>query len=113
MAEGQAEARLSPWAALQHRNFALLWSGQLVHMLGAWMQQIVRAWHIYQLTDSPIAVGFVAFVGVLPVMVFSVVGGAFADTMDRRRLIVITQSAAMGLTILLGPLPGRAPSKSG
>ncbi len=88
--------------ALQHRDFRLLWLGELVSVAGTQMQQITINWHIYQLTGSAVALGMLGLVRFLPIVAFSLVGGVFADTHDRRRVILFTQSAMMVFAALLG-----------
>jgi MFS family permease len=100
----ESAGRLPPWAALLYRNFALLWCGQLVHTLGTWMRQTVQAWQLYELTNSPVAVGLLGLISAIPMLIFSLVGGAFADTMDRRRLIIVTQSVSLSLVVVLAAL---------
>src|SRR5579871_482003 len=98
--------RQHPWAALQHRNFALLAGGQLVSQIGSGMQTIVVAWQIYELTNSALSVGLTGLARAIPVIVFSLVGGVVADAVDRRKLLVVTQSLAMASAIVLGVLTG-------
>ncbi len=103
-----AKVRLSPWVALQHRDFRLLWLGQLVSFAGSQMQTITLNWHIYALTNSAVALGLIGLVRVAPIIVFSLVGGVFADARDRRRVLLVTQTllmlvaAALGLVTLVG-----------
>lgn len=90
--------------ALRHRRFRLLWLGMMISVAGTQMQVWAIFWHIRTLTDQPIALGGVGLVRILPVMLFSMIGGALADTVNRRRVIFITQSAmallAAGLAAL-------------
>ncbi|MSQ10747.1 MAG: MFS transporter [Dehalococcoidia bacterium] len=88
-------------AALHHRNFRLLWVGQIASGLGTNMQAIAIGWHIYQMTDSALALGFAAFFRAVPFMTLSLLGGAFADSMDRRRLLMVTQGIQMAVSVAL------------
>jgi len=85
--------------ALKNRNFFLLWSGLLISIAGSQMQLAAIHWHIRELTGvpDPLALGGIGLARILPVIVFSLFGGAFADTYNRRTIIFITQSA-MALT---------------
>ena len=94
----------SPFAALKHRDFRLLWMGQLISQAGSRMQEVALNWHIYILTGSPVALGLVSFSRFIPILVFSLVGGVFADTHDRRRILLVTQSVMMLLAGILGLL---------
>lgn len=87
--------------ALRHRNFRLLWFGQLVTSIGNQMQIVAIAWHLYELTDSTVALGLLALFRLVPFMILSLVGGAMADVMDRRRLMTVTQFLQMGVALLL------------
>jgi MFS family permease len=85
--------------ALKNRNFFLLWSGLLISIAGSQMQLAAIHWHIRELTGvpDPLALGGIGLARILPVIVFSLFGGAFADTYNRRTILFITQSA-MALT---------------
>lgn len=86
--------------ALLHRRFRLYWAGMAISMAGTQMQTWALFWHIRTLTDQPIALGGVGLVRILPIIVFSLVGGAVADVANRRRVLYITQSV-MALTALV------------
>lgn len=90
--------------ALKNRRFFYLWSGQLLSIAGTQMQLWALYWHIHNLTDEPIALGGVGLARILPVIIFSLVGGVVADTFDRRKVILITQSAAALTALALGLL---------
>ncbi len=88
-------AQVGPFAALQHRNFRLLWVGQLLSMAGSMMQSAAILWHVSLLVQPAqrgLALGMVGLVRVVPIIAFSLVGGVVADAHDRRRLMLITQS---------------------
>ncbi len=98
--------RFQAIAALRHRNFRLLWFGQLVSSMGDQMQIIAISWHLYQITDSTVALGLLALCRLVPFISLSLVGGALADTLDRRRLMMATQSLQMGVAIYLATATG-------
>ncbi|MBS1138436.1 MAG: arabinose efflux permease family protein [Proteobacteria bacterium] len=90
--------------ALRHRNYRLYFGGQLVSLVGTWMQQIAMSWLAYRLTDSVLVLGLVGFAGQIPVLVFAPFGGMWSDRVNRRRILIATQSAAMVQAIVLAAL---------
>jgi len=85
----------SSLVALQHRNFRLIWIGQLVSMAGSMMQSAAILWHVSLLVEPSqrgLALGMVGLVRVVPIVAFSLIGGVMADAHDRRRVMLITQS---------------------
>ena len=90
--------------ALKHRNFALLWGGLLISMVGSQMQQWALFWHISQLSKDPIAVSMVGAVRFVAVLCFSLFGGLVADRYNRRNILFFTQSTAMFVALILGLL---------
>ena len=90
--------------SLKHRRFFYLWLGLLISVAGTQMQIWAIFWHIRELTDKPIALGGVGLARILPVIVFSLIGGAVADSLKRTRILFITQSSAALLAITLGLL---------
>lgn len=80
------------FVALQYRDFRLLWLGQLISWIGSQMQAAAILWHISELTESPLALGGVGASRLIPVLLFSLMGGVVADVVDRRRLMLLTQS---------------------
>jgi MFS family permease len=101
----EKEQALPRWAvtlrALRHRNFQLFFSGQLISLVGTWMQSVAQAWLVYRLTGSALLLGSVGFASQFPVFLFAPFGGITADRVNRQRLIVATQIASM---ILAGVL---------
>ena len=87
--------------ALRHRNYQLFFSGQLISLIGTWMDQIAESWLVYRLTGSALLLGTVAFAAQIPVFLLAPIGGALADRYDRRKLLVGTQSSMMVLTFIL------------
>ncbi|RPI30956.1 MAG: MFS transporter [Chloroflexota bacterium] len=92
------------FSALRHRNYRLWFAGQLVSLVGTWMQTTAQGYLIYELTGSPAYLGYVGFAAGLPTWLFTLFGGVIADRMPRRNLMVITQSAMMVLAALLAAL---------
>jgi MFS family permease len=91
----------SSFAALRHRDFRLLWIGQLISVTGSQMQLVAINWHVYLLTKSPLALGGVGLVRVLPIILCSLVGGVVADAVDRKRLMLATQAVMLISAALL------------
>ncbi|MEJ2511979.1 MAG: MFS transporter [Anaerolineales bacterium] len=87
--------------SLKHKQFAYLWFGQAVSVIGSQMQVWALFWHIDLLTRQPLALGMVGAARVVPIVIFSIFGGAYADLFDRRKLLFITQSTQAGLALLL------------
>jgi MFS family permease len=90
--------------ALRYRNFRLFISGQLISLIGTWMQSVAQSWLVYRLTGQASMLGLVAFAGMFPVFLLATVGGMAADRVRPHTLIVITQSTSMGLTLVLALL---------
>lgn len=88
--------------ALRHRNFRLFFAGQLISLIGTWMQVVAQSWLVYRLSGSSTLLGLVNFVGQIPIFVLSPLGGYAADRWDRRTVVLITQSASMVLALTLG-----------
>ena len=99
------KARLPKWAitlrALRHRNFQLFFSGQLVSLIGTWMQTVAQAWLVYRITKSALLLGSVGFAGQIPVFLVAPLGGITADRVNRQRLVIATQTASMILAGIL------------
>jgi MFS family permease len=81
--------------SLRHRNFRLLLEGALISSSGDFMQNVAQSWLVWHISQSPVAIGVVAFFDTLPRLLVGAVGGAIADRFDRRRVLMITQAAAM------------------
>jgi MFS family permease len=92
------------FSALRHRNFRLFFAGQLVSLIGTWMQNTAQGWLVYQLTNSKMLLGVVAAVGSAPMMLFSIWGGSVADRYPKRSIVILTQSALMGLAFVFAAL---------
>ncbi len=90
--------------ALKHRRFFYLWLGLLISIAGTQMQIWALFWHIRTLTDQPIALGGIGAARIIPIIIFSLIGGAVADSYNRRSVMFITQTAAALLALTLGLL---------
>jgi MFS family permease len=90
--------------ALRHRNYQLFFSGQLISLIGTWMDQVAESWLVYRLTGSSLLLGTVAFAGQIPVFLMSPIGGIVADRFNRRKILVATQSSMMVLALILAGL---------
>jgi MFS family permease len=97
-------SRPSALRALRHRNFQLFVIGQLISLIGTWMQQVGESWLMYRLTGSATLLGAIGFAGLFPVLVLGPIAGHVADKYDRRRILIITQTAAMVLAFILSAL---------
>ena len=97
----------SSFVALQHRNFRLLWVGQLVSFSGTMMQSAAILWHVSLLVPEDrkaLALGMVGLVRIVPIVIFSLVSGVVADVLDRRRLMLVTQGVMAAFAGILGVL---------
>src|SRR6202049_1726926 len=86
-----AKKPLSSWSVMRNRNYALMFWGQLISAAGTQMQVVAVAWQVLLLTHSPVALGLIGLVQAIPRLIFSLVGGVFADTFDRRKLLLIIE----------------------
>src|SRR3989440_6308580 len=90
--------------ALRHRNFRLFWSGAFLSNTGTWMQAVAQGWLVLQLSNSPFWLGVDAFMSTAPGLVLTLVGGVFADLIDRRKLLIYSQIVAGFAALILGTL---------
>jgi MFS family permease len=95
---------LRAFTSLRQRNFRLFWFGQMISLIGTWMQIIGQSWLVLELTHSAWQLGLVGALQFLPVLLFSIFGGVFADQWPKRRVLLLTQSAAMIQALLLWAL---------
>src|SRR5436309_9225876 len=91
----QVNGLLRTFLALRHRNFRLFWCGQLISLIGTWMQSIGQAWLVLELTHSAWLLGIVGALQFLPIMFLSLFGGVLADRLPKRKVLICTQSFAM------------------
>ena len=90
--------------ALRHRNFQLFFSGQLISLVGTWMDTVAESWLVYRLTGSALLLGTVAFCNQIPVFLFASIGGIVADRYNRHRIIIATQALSMVVAFILAVL---------
>jgi MFS family permease len=90
--------------SLRHRNFQLFFSGQLISLIGTWMQTIAQAWLVYRITGSSLLLGVVGFAGQIPIFLLSPLGGLAADRWNRHKIVIGTQIASMILAFILAAL---------
>jgi MFS family permease len=90
--------------ALRHRNFQLFFAGQLISLVGTWMQTVAQSWLVYRLTGSALLLGAVGFSSQIPVFIMAPVGGIVADRHNRRHVVIATQTASMILAAILAAL---------
>ncbi len=90
--------------AFQYRDFRLMWAGACTSSIGTWMQKLAQSWLVLQISGSPFLLGLDAFLGEIPIFLFSLVGGVVADRMDRRHLLLASQFVQMTCAFLLAVL---------
>ncbi len=90
--------------ALRHRNFQLFFSGQLISLIGTWMQTVAQSWLVYRMTGSGLLLGSVGFASQIPVFLFAPLGGIVADRTNRKHVVIATQVASMVLAFALAAL---------
>jgi MFS family permease len=103
----QAKSRITlkeTFSALQYRNYRLWFYGQLVSLIGTWMQTTAQQYLIYDLSNSTVLLGLVAFISGVPSILFSAFGGVIADRISRRTMMLITQAAMLVLAFILAIL---------
>ena len=94
---GSAAARdfSHAWRALRHRNFRLFFGGQSISLIGTWMTRVATSWLVYRLTGSALLLGIVGFAGQIPTFLVAPFAGVLVDRIDRRKVLIWTQSLAM------------------
>jgi MFS family permease len=90
--------------ALRHRNFQLFFGGQLISLIGTWMQTVAQSWLVYRLTGSGLLLGSVGFASQIPVFLIAPAGGIAADRLNRQRIVIATQTLSMLLAFVLAAL---------
>jgi MFS family permease len=90
--------------ALRNPNFRLFWSGNFLSNIGTWMQNVAQGWLVLTLTGSAFWLGVVGFAGSIPFLIFTLFGGVVADRVNKRRLLLVTQSVMMLLAFTLAAL---------
>lgn len=89
------------WRALRHRNFRLFFGGQSISLIGTWMTRIATAWLVYRLTKSALLLGTVSFAGQIPTFLLAPFAGVIVDRIDRRKVLIWTQTLAMVQSLAL------------
>jgi MFS family permease len=92
------------FAAFRHRNYRLFFGGQLVSVIGTWMQQVAVGWLVYDISKSAFTLGAVRFASAIPVTLLTLIAGAMADRVEKRRIVIATESTAMVLAFILAAL---------
>jgi MFS family permease len=90
--------------ALRHRDFRLFWTGNFLSNIGTWMQNIAQGWLVLQLTNSAFWLGVVGFAASFPILLFALIGGVIADHVNKRKLLMVTQSAMMIFAFIMAAL---------
>jgi MFS family permease len=102
VADGAGSASLSyAWRALRHRNFRLFFGGQSISLIGTWMTRVATSWLVYRLTKSSLLLGTVGFAGQIPTFLLAPLAGVIVDRIDRRKVLVWTQTLAMVQSLVL------------
>src|SRR6266568_4428020 len=99
-AEQRRTGRSKAFIALQHRNFRLFWIGQLISLIGTWMDSTGQSWLVLHLTGNALALGLVGALQFLPILFLTLFGGVLADRLPKRRVLVYTQTSAMVLAAI-------------
>ncbi len=94
----------NPFISLRHKNFRYYWVGMCISQIGTWMQNIAQPLLAYKLTDSPFLLGLIGALQFLPVLLFSLFAGVIIDRFPKKKILIITQSASMLITLLLAIL---------
>jgi MFS family permease len=92
------------WRALRHRNFRLFFGGQSISLIGTWMTRVATGWLVYRLTGSALLLGTVSFAGQIPSFLLAPFAGVWVDRLDRRQVLVWTQSLSMVQSLALAAL---------
>ncbi|MFZ2060698.1 MAG: MFS transporter [Candidatus Binatus sp.] len=95
---------LTAFRALRHRNFRLFFIGQLISLIGTWMQMVAQSWLVLKLTNSSLMLGVVSFAGFMPIVLVALFAGVVVDHVDRRRLIIGAQTLLMISAFVLAAL---------
>ena len=92
------------WRALRHRNFQLFFGGQTISLIGTWMTRVATGWLVYRLTGSALLLGTVSFAGQIPTFLLAPFAGVWVDRLDRRQVLVWTQTLSMVQSLALAAL---------
>jgi MFS family permease len=100
----EVSGRLLMFRSLYHRDFSIFWAGNFLSNIGTWMQYVALGWVILIVSNSPFLLGLNGFLAQVPSLVFALPGGTIADRLNRRKLMLITQTSMMLLALLLAVL---------
>ncbi len=103
-AAGPYAAFRRTFSALRYRDYRLVWIGAFTSTTGTWMQTVAQSWVVLEITGSPFYLGLDAFLAMLPMILFSLVGGAVADRIERRRILFWSQIFQMSFALILAAL---------
>ena len=92
------------FSSLKVKNFRVYWLGMFISLIGTWVQNIALSWLVFQLTNSAFLLGFVGFLGSIPIFLFSMFGGVLADRANKKSILIFTQASFMLLAFLLALL---------
>lgn len=104
LSDARLPGRIRGLSAFRHRNYRLFWTGQLISLVGTWMQSVAQAWLVLQLTNDPFALGLLSVAQFGPVMVLGLFGGVIADSLPKRQTLITTQAVQMVLAFVLSAL---------
>ena len=99
-----ADPPAAPSPAFTYRDFRVLWFGAFTSTVGTWMQKVAQSWLVFELTKSSFYLGLDDFLGQLPILLFTLIGGVIADRHDRRRLLLGSQYVQMATAFTLAAL---------
>jgi MFS family permease len=94
----------NPFLPLKHRNFRYYWIGMCISLIGTWMQNVAQPWLAYTLTKSALLLGLVGAVQFMPMLLFSLFAGVLVDRFPKKKILIFTQSASLGVTLILAIL---------
>src|SRR5205807_7562729 len=98
------DAKGATFRSFTNRNYRLYFIGQTISMAGTFMQNVAQGWLVLKLTGSGTALGLVAMLQFLPILLFGAWAGVLLDRLDRRRLYIISKTLAGGPAMVAGPL---------
>ena len=97
----------NPFTSLKHKNFRYYWIGMWVSLIGTWMQNIAQPWLAYTLTDSPFLLSLIGILQFTPMLIFSLFAGVIIDKFSKKKILLLTQSASLIITLILAILVWR------
>lgn len=94
----------NPFISLKHKNFRYYWIGMCISVIGTWMQNIAQPWLAYTLTNSPFLLSLIGIVQYTPMLIFSLFAGVIVDKFPKKKILILTQSASLIITLILAIL---------